>query len=168
MRVVLSSIDGYVYPALCPCCLGKADLVETVEGSTSGGSVTTTARVRMPVCSSCLEHRKEGWNEASIAVIAGCVLFGLAMVLRMGFDARRGSFLYNVAEVLGMLFVASLVAAPVVFFWWRRRWSRMHPPHARTASAVRVQPTSLGVAFEFANESYGAAFRDLNADRLER
>jgi hypothetical protein len=169
MRVEIDMADGCVFPRLCPCCLGAANLVELIKGSSPAGVYDVTASLEVPVCTACLAHRREGWKPALTIAGIGVALLPLAFLLRELVSARQGDIGYILSELLGMLFLLSLVLAVITFFWIRWRWPRSHSPHVRTGKALKVAPNP-GVAnwvlFDFANEEYGRLFKEMNSSRL--
>ena len=166
MRIEIERDADIVFPGLCPCCSRAADTTDSIEGSQPMGTATIKVRVDMPICNACLAHRKVGQRLALRVVFAGTVLLALGLGLDFAGNPRRGSLLYMLAELLAMLFVASLLAAPVAYVWDRIRWSRTNPDHAAVGNAVRLYWTAFGTGFDFKNETYAEQFRTLNAKRL--
>lgn len=166
MRIEIQRDAGVVFPSICPCCSHAADATDSIEGSQPMGTATITVRIDMPICSACLVHRKVGQHLALRVVFVGAILLVLGLGLRFAGNPPRGSLLYWVAELLAMLFLASLAAAPVAYLWDRIRWSRANSDHAAVGRAVRLYWTAFGTAFDFKNETYAKQFRALNAKRL--
>lgn len=169
MRVEIDIRDGCVFPKLCPCCLGAANQLETIRGTSPAGVYGVAASLEVPVCTPCLAHRGEGWRPALTIAGIGSAFLLLALVLRELVNVRQGSIGYIISEGLGILFLVSLVLAVFAYFWIRWRWPRSHAPHVRTGKALKVAPNP-GVAnwvlFDFANEEYGRLFKEMNAPRL--
>lgn len=166
MRIEIERDADVVFPSICPCCSRAADATDSIEGSQPMGTSTLKVRIDMPICNACLVHRKVGQQLALRVVFVGAILLVLTLGLDFAFNPRRGSLLYWLAELLAMLFVASLVVAPVAYLWDRIRWSRANSDHAAVGRAVRLYWTAFGAAFDFKNETYAKQFRELNAERL--
>lgn len=167
MHVYLSKSDNFVVPPLCPCCLAQATHVEHIEGAVYGGVTATRARVSMPVCGDCVAHREVGQPWLWRLPALGTLCFFLGFIPRVIMQASRGTVGYLIGEGLAVLFVASLVAAPAVYFWSRWQWQRTHNAHASVGVAVSVAPFELsGLHFSFKNDAYGRAFKDANVERL--
>ena len=167
MRVVLKK-GNVVVPLKCTCCLADTRDYERVE-YTARISAThkETIAVNSPVCSAYLKHRNVGVGRACLVVLAGVILFGIGGYLRSKPEAGAGNALYLAGEALAVLFLVSLVIAPIVYFRVRWRWARSHPPHVRAGRAVRVRLKDLfDVAFYFANVEYARAFRAANEANL--
>ncbi|HUP61737.1 MAG TPA: hypothetical protein VNA69_15100 [Thermoanaerobaculia bacterium] len=128
--------------------------------------VSTHVTANMPVCGECIRHRRTGQRQAFFTVATGIALFILGGVLRFRGLAPRGSTLYWVAEGTAVAFVASLVAAPIVYLVVRWLWLRANWPHVAVGRAVGVVPLGRGVLFIFKNDDFGAGFADENSEHL--
>lgn len=158
-------------PAECPCCGDAATHTEMIEADNRlEVTVHYSAQVRVPVCAACLEHRRTvGWNWVwrALGGSAACLAAGVA--IRVALQPWPGTAWRFVEDAAGIGFLAGVVAAPILYHLERTRWwPRRNPPHARASRAVNVTPGQAGVGFEFFDERYAAAFRELNADAVYR
>ena len=162
MRVALVSPEGYVYPKTCPCCSAPAAEIETITGSAKEGQLKTKLAVKMPSCFTCLEHRNVGSREAMFAVVAGAIALVAGV---FGKFVLAADVLFPIGVVL---FALALVAAPMVRRKVRESWPQNNPRHVSVGPAVKVKPYFGEVIFDFENEDFGNAFKDMNKARLAK